>query len=345
MRILEYFLIINVLMLCAYSSITDIQHSIIQNKVILLSLLISAMLNGFYYSLYAGEYLGIFLMNFFVMTVMSLTMYFLSIWAAGDSKMMIAAVFSLPGRLFDVNTNVGIAPSISIIITAFSVSFLYVVIEGLIERIHNRDRLKSNLQMKIVPFVKGYLFCSIYIIFFHFLIKMISFNFYSDNILIISMIDLFLILIISKQAIFRNKYVLIPIAVFSFVVLSGNIWKNGLSGINLQIFILIGCVLFLRGITERYCYRKIPTKDIKPGMILSQNTILLFSASRIKGLPDYSTEDMRSRLTEEETENIKRWENSMYGRPEIEIVRKIPFAIFISIGVLIMLITKLRGVS
>ena len=78
------------------------------------------------------------------------------------------------------------------------------------------------------------------------------------------------------------------------------------------------------------------TSKVEKGMVLAYSTIVYFIPSTIKGLPkEKTTEDIRSRITADEAESIKRWETSKYGQPEIVIVRKIPFAIFISIGTVI----------
>lgn len=55
--------------------------------------------------------------------------------------------------------------------------------------------------------------------------------------------------------------------------------------------------------------------------------------SRVKGLPDMSHENISDRISESECESIHRWEKSKYGSKTVKIVRKIPFAIFISLGI------------
>ena len=90
----------------------------------------------------------------------------------------------------------------------------------------------------------------------------------------------------------------------------------------------------LRLFIDEYNYEIIPTSNVEKGMILSLETSLLFSNSKVKGLPNPSTEDLRSRLTEE-AQSIRRWEKSKYGVSEVKIVRKMPFAIFISLGTLV----------
>ena len=67
-------------------------------------------------------------------------------------------------------------------------------------------------------------------------------------------------------------------------------------------------------------------------MVLSYGTVSKFMPSRVKGLPRQTSEDMRCRITEEETKAIKRWESSKFGEETIVIVRKIPFAVFIICG-------------
>ena len=106
--------------------------------------------------------------------------------------------------------------------------------------------------------------------------------------------------------------------------------------VNVKIYLLVFVVLLIRLFVEKYNYQTIPTNKAEKGMVLAYSTILGFIPSSVQGLPkEKTTEDIRSRITADEAESIKRWENSKYGRAEITIVRKIPFAIFISIGAVI----------
>ena len=68
-------------------------------------------------------------------------------------------------------------------------------------------------------------------------------------------------------------------------------------------------------------------------MIISAETSMLFLNSRVKGLPDMSHEIVSDRISESECESIHRWEKSKYGSKTVKIVRKIPFAIFTSLGI------------
>lgn len=68
-------------------------------------------------------------------------------------------------------------------------------------------------------------------------------------------------------------------------------------------------------------------------MILSTTSSMLMQNSRVRGLPPISSEDLRSRLTEEQVGSIGRWASSR-NISAVMVVRKIPFAIFIFAGFL-----------
>jgi preflagellin peptidase FlaK len=108
-----------------------------------------------------------------------------------------------------------------------------------------------------------------------------------------------------------------------------------------KVYIYLAIVLLFRNLSEKFNYETIPTTTIKAGMILSNFSVIQMIPSKIKGLPTFSTEDMRSRLTIEQVESIKKWSYSKYGLSEVVIVRKIPFAIFMTLGVIVFLLSRL----
>ncbi|WP_290146288.1 hypothetical protein, partial [uncultured Dubosiella sp.] len=78
-------------------------------------------------------------------------------------------------------------------------------------------------------------------------------------------------------------------------------------------------------------YEEVEIGNLKKGMILSSFSSLLMQNSRVRGLPPISTEDLKSRLTEEQVESIARWAKSRKVST-VTVIRKIPFAIFIFAG-------------
>ena len=75
--------------------------------------------------------------------------------------------------------------------------------------------------------------------------------------------------------------------------------------------------------------------EIKKGIILSTFSSVLMQNSRIIGFHSISTEDLSRGLTESEVDSIKR-EAKSRKKTEITMIRKIPFAIFISFSYIIL---------
>ncbi len=342
MSILEILYIANIVFLCAFSTFTDLKNAVIKNKVLLVSLAVSVVLDLGYYPGSAREFLPMYLSNFFVLSCISIMMYAMGLWAAGDSKLLIAVAASLPGRFLDAGTRGGMAPGIFIIVITFSVAFLYVIADSFLERIHDKNRKRPKiLSHSIKSFMKGYLINYIYISSANLLIEVILPAVYEENVVIVYMIDMLLAVFISEKQFFNRRNVLITCGGVSAGGMIYHLIRYGFILPDLRIYLYLAIIILVRVFSEEYAYEMIPTSEIKKGMILSQNTVIMMMPSRIKGLPAVTTEDVRSRISEEEAESIRRWENSSYGLKEIEIVRKIPFAIFISIGTLIFLLTRL----
>lgn len=343
MIITEVVLITNILALCLYSTITDIRHSVIRNKAVLFSIGISIVANIIYYIRFAGDFFHLYIGNAAVLSAIAILMYSFSFWAAGDTKMMIAIALSIPGRLLDADTLAGAAPAISIVITSFSVAFVYVAADSIYRRVKDRNLLQLNSDIGIFPFFKGYLQCSLYILLLNSVAEWVIPEIYIQNLLVFAMMDMFFAVIVSRYPIFSQLNLLCPVAVIVFLNLIYQMINGTFSIGSPRIYIYLFLILFIRKLSEEYSYKTIPTSQVQKGMVLSQRTILMMSPSRITGLPQVSTEDMRSRLTQQEVQSIHRWENSKYGMHTVEIVQKIPFAIFISIGTIVFLITKYGG--
>ena len=105
-------------------------------------------------------------------------------------------------------------------------------------------------------------------------------------------------------------------------------------------YLIVLAFMVMRLFVSKYNYQTIEAVNIKKGMILSRVSSVLMQSSRIKGLPGISDESLDSRLTEEEAANIIRWSQTTKGLKHVIIVRKIPFAVFISIGTVLYFATR-----
>ena len=337
MVVLESLLLTILFLSCIYFSYFDIKIGKIQNKYILVLSILSIFLDILYYGVYAHPYLYLFLINGLVMAIISILLYALNLWAAGDSKLLIFILLTIPARFYVTKGSIGIAPAIYVIVIAFILAFIYVSLESIVMSFTKKD-FKYKIDVShVISFIKSFFFCSIYLTLVNSILYYIFKMFMATNGILIAIADLLLAAVIYKFDVFKNKVILVLVTIFDLLIL----YQRDFTFNNYVIYIYLIVLLLLRNYSRKFNYSEIPTVDLKPGMILSTTIIPNFLLSRVKGLPKYSTEDMRSRLTEEEVASIKRWEHSKYGKPTVVIVRKLPFAIFLSLGAIIFILFRM----
>ena len=71
--------------------------------------------------------------------------------------------------------------------------------------------------------------------------------------------------------------------------------------------------------------------------------MIMFQTSKVHSLPGDPSEELTARLTEEEAMAVRRWGKSSQGKPNIWIVRKVPFAIMIYIGFIGWMLLRILG--
>lgn len=329
----EAVLITLLICMCIYVTATDFKHGIIQNKVLLITGAIGLVANVVYYGFYGRPFLTAFLLNLGVMMAISIAFYALHIWAAGDSKLLMLTIFLIPARVYYQGNDV--TATVVIMIIIFSIAYLYIICESVYLGIKEKNLLQINkFKADIKLMVKQYIKCTCLVSLFGFLIRFILPDFYAKNIELMMILNMIIILLSYNFKFFDKT---IPLICLSLVtVICYVLTSSGNFYIDFKIYVLVFVVFILRLFAEKYNYQTIPTSKVEKGMVMAYSTIVYFLPSTIKGLPkEKTTEDIRSRITEEEAESIRRWETSKYGQPEIVIVRKIPFAVFISIGAVI----------
>lgn len=336
---LEVALLTITIFTCIYATITDFKYGIIKNKSLLMAMIPCVIINIFYYGFFAKEYVKLYLINFSVLALTSILFYAYHIWSAGDSKLLIFTIFGLPARLYLADIQ-GVAPTLTILILIFSLAFIYVIIESVYLGIKQKDLLEIKaLKFNIIKFVKQYIYCTVYMTGINKLLIMLLPNFYQQNMTLMGMLNLLIVLTIFNFEIFQKK----PTFIVGLGIMA-TIWimsqSSNFTFLGIKRYLILALIIILRSKVERYNYTEIDTKDIKPGMVLSYGTVLMFRPSRVKGLPLTTTEDLRSKITQEQAESILRWENSKYGQSKITIVRKMPFAVFITLGTVIFIILR-----
>ena len=134
---------------------------------------------------------------------------------------------------------------------------------------------------------------------------------------------------VGRYAIFKKLFLLVPTLIVAIVLSVAT--KTMPISLNPENYTLVLILLFCQMTIRTTIYEKVQVDQLKKGMILTTFSSVLMQTSITKGLPSVSTEDLKSRLTADEIESIKIWAKATHTE-ELTVVKKIPFAIFISIG-------------
>ncbi len=332
---IESLLLAILIMLFIDATVSDLNFGIIKNKSIAIALGIGFVCLIPYFVWFATDCLLPYFVNNVISILISTLLYVTGTWGAGDSKLLTVTTLLFPARLYCIKDN-SLASAFLLITIVFILSFLYVVIDTLYWGIKEKNLFRiSKLNFNFIRCVKSLLF-----FFFAFeLINSVIFYFMPDNLLndkVLLSSFIFIETIVFFYLEEKTNWIVILVMGIAYVVLFivGFICLN-INQTNWKIYIVVLILMLLRLIADKYNYRNIKVADLRPGMILSISSVLFFSKSRVSGLPSFSSEDLKSRLTKEEIDSITRWSKTQNGSDSVVIVRKIPFAIFISLGTIL----------
>lgn len=329
MKIIIVFKILMLLFVFISSSITDIKYGKIYNKNIFIIILFALILNCIEWIAFDKSYSLLQIENIMICIFISLVLYFSHVWAGGDAKLMIAVSMLVPYTLYP---QVSYSNFCLVYVLAFSFvfSYLFLFVDTVICIFKNRIKF-SKLKAKINSSILNWVSCVIYILFFDQIITKLLCKIINDYTWILFIINICIILIVSGTKVLKSKIIILALFVSSIVLklLFNQPILNKQMIINYTVALLF---IVLRALIDEYNYEMVKVSELKPGMILSTAAVITFLNSKVKGLPKRTTEDLRSRLTEDEIKSIILWSKSKHGVDSVQIVKKIPFAVFISLG-------------
>lgn len=340
MTAVEIALILILAVTGGYVSVTDIMKRIIPNQVLLIAGIPGVILNIIYYCKFYPEGRIPFFQNLAVMVAFSVVLYALHIWAAGDSKLMILFCLLIPARLTVLNNKS--FSEFMIFVFAISFAFFFLILDGIYEiAIKKRTISGEHLLRGFQKYLVGYAINILYIFLFLKVEMLFSLNIYFLDSRAMMILNIALMILLSKSNVFRRWYLVIPVFTISIVIsLRTGIWLLRPSSV--VYYVVIAAFMLLELFISEFNYDWIPTEAVQPGMVLSRLSCMMMAASKVKNLPQASTEDLRSRLSQEQADAVIRWGKTSKGMKKIQIVRKIPFAIFIYLGTISYLVTVLH---
>lgn len=338
-NVLNWSLFIFVIAVGVLSSISDIKYGKIYNKMVLLAFIIGLPLIVINYLVFSKDISIIYIINLLISAIIGFLFYNLRIWAAGDGKLWILIVYLMPLSMYMTSDN-NLFPSLAFLTYSFSTAFIYLCIETLILAIKKKDKIIKKPKLawpklsSVISFWDGYFL----ILLLNILVSTFFSEFISNNQPLIIITCFFITIYINKISLStRIKIILCPILL---VVTSVYLMLNKLSVLTLfnwKYLLIIFAAVILRNWASTYNYESINIEDLKAGMVLSLSSVLKFRTSRVQGLPDFTDETTKCRLSVTQVDSIKRWKSSKHGEPTTIIVRQVPFGSFLFIGTIIYL--------
>lgn len=332
MMVIEVICLCLITALCWLCTKSDLQSGVIYNKVLVVFLGLAVAFDAVYYGLFVRNLFYDFLLNFAVVTVVSLYLFYSHSFAGGDCKMMIVIALLFPARLYWVMGNSNTTLVFTIVFAIFA-GYCYLLGNSIWSIVTRRVIITFDyIKEYLFNFLKSYVSAMVYISLFNQLIMLIFNQGFNINIWAIRILCLLVAWCIGRYPVFKKRIIFVSVMC---ILIAISIFTRTIPfSVNIENYVLVLVLLICQMAIKTTIYEKVDVNQLKKGMILTTFSSMLMQTSITKGLPGVSTEDLKSRLTTEEIESIKMWAKATHTE-SLTIVKKIPFAIFISIGVLL----------
>ncbi len=321
------FLILVILIIGTY---TDLKYGIIPNKLIF-----PCIIFGIIYKVFSSISINL-LGSIVLASIVSLILFYLKIWAGGDCKLYLVIILLMPNSIIE-STFYGISYIVWIPILAFLIGYFYIIGDSFYQKLKQHKK-NNNLHTKakndFIRYIKYY----VVIIFINYcmnnLFKYLNIQLNTWMYMIISF---GLIYMFIKIKILEEKFFILFVIFIDIYI--GVINLNLLFNIK-QLLIWLAIIIssLLKHFNNDYNYEEIVIEQLKPGMILSTTSSYIFFNDKLSKYKKISDETLRSRLTEKDIDQIKKVSLKRDYIKTIMIMKKIPFALFISLSTIIIIL-------
>lgn len=329
MKVLEFISLVSMTVLCFICSKSDLSAGIIKNKVLGIFAIIAIVIDSVYYGYFARDLFVEFSVNAAFVSAVSLFLFYTHSFAGGDCKMTVVLALLYPARLYTVYNGKSFTLIFAVALAVFA-GFVYLLVAAVFDLITKKASLTPKSAANyLLSFLKSYLVATVYVTLANLVFAV--FGKFGVNINMWLSVGFCMVLAwcIGKYRQFKNIIAVICASV-AVVVISIDLKVFPFS-LNPWNYLLVLILLLCRIVIHSTIYEPIPAAQLKKGMILSTMSTLMMQGSITKGLPKLSTEDLKSRLTEEEVESVKIWAKATHT-DTLTIIKKVPFAIFIALG-------------
>ena len=319
--------------ICICAGISDIRSGKVRNSVLASASAAAAALTLIYFFACSHDDWLLYLENAGIVAAAALLGYAARIWAGGDCKLMLFFAIAYP-VLFCFEYNGSRLTLWLFLMISLSAGFIYVVAESVTGMIRGRAKPDRAVMIPTLKaggwvFLKSFLFVTALNLSYTAFVQP-----YIDlHPIVYALLSVAMVYGFNLVKPFGRLGVVICLALYDTVmtVVTGKLvlmmyWKT---------YILVIAFMLIRVFVSGFNYEKIKVSDVSEGMVLARDESVYMNSFSYDGLPGVSDETLRSRLTAQQAESVRKWGRSRYGKDELRIVRKLPFALFLGIGMLI----------
>lgn len=333
MRIIEYSLCTLLCLVCIICAYTDMRYGKIKNIVTLPAICLAFVINTLYQ--WSDGMLVVYLLNLAIITALSMALYFVRFWSAGDSKLLIFIICSLPVRVY-IDTLKGNFSSFALIMMIFTFTFIYILADSIILWAKKTDyhkppalSMKEHVKSFLISYLRGFSCITIFNTLFFSLLN----DMYTQNQYLFIVLNFFMVLYLSRiKKLNQLKYVLSMTSVSAAVIIFTD-YKHRLLQTDHKILLILLLLILTKNFMNRYNYKKISSNDLEQGMIVARFSLLSLIGNGEKLLENYD-ESASSRLTEEECIYIRKASEEKHIE-SLYILRCIPFGVIISLSAIV----------
>jgi preflagellin peptidase FlaK len=320
--------------------VTDLRYEQVKNKVLLVFGGFAILLNVIFLIWTKDVNYKSYFIQVIAAVLISLFLYFYKIWAGGDCKLYIVIALSLPCNIVTQKIY-GISLLIFIPFLSFGIGYIYIIIDSIVQRIKTKKKNENILSNTIKAFVR-YLSYYLLVVFVSSIVlkicELVRINTRLET--IVTVICIVVVLLVSHFDVMKYKSVVLTLLIVD-VVLGVVNTELLLSSQTILLLIAIIITNFFRIFSNNYNYEEIGIGELKEGMILSAVSSVLLANDRRGKFKKISDESLSSRLTGEDISYIKELSDRNRKLTSVTIVRKIPFALFIAVSVICVIMGEL----
>ena len=312
------------------TSLIDLITGKIRNYITISGIIVGLLLNIISLLIFKEERWGLQLANVSIVAAIAVIMYAAKIWAGGDTKTVLALALLYPIDNYLMYAGVYLSLWLWLFFS-LSIGYVYIVVESIYRLIKRRSKIDiQEIKKQFLFSLRIYIINMLIVILFNFCMELSVYRLINVNDIYKTLISFVILLIVVRLGIGNDKRIILITAALSIIVMI--VSRGSFVLQSWKMYIAIIAFMLIRALTQQYNYDIIPVQELGKGMIISKRMFFFFAKSKVKGLPTNFSEKLDSRLTQEEVDSIQRWSSSKYGMQEVEIVRKVPFAVFISLG-------------